>query len=39
MFSQGRVWCIDMFKYCKRCIGIRQFLGEPRQCDVCGAEW
>ena len=27
-----------MFKYCKRCIGIRQFLGEPRRCDVCGGE-
>jgi len=27
-----------MFKYCKKCVGIRQFLGDPRKCDVCGDE-
>ena len=25
-------------KYCKKCVGIRQFLGDPRKCDVCGDE-
>ena len=32
-----------MFKYCKKCIGMRQFrhvhgYDSPRQCDVCGDE-
>jgi len=32
-----------MFKYCRKCIGIRQFLPNgyenlPRHCDVCGSE-
>ena len=31
-----------MFKYCKKCVGIRQFLpngyGVTRHCDICGAE-
>ncbi len=31
-----------MFKYCKKCIGIRQFKpienSNIRQCDVCGGE-
>ena len=32
-----------MFKYCKKCSGMRQFrqvhgYDSPRQCDVCGME-
>ena len=31
-----------MFKWCKRCVGMRQFLGDyeagTRRCDVCGDE-
>ena len=27
-----------MFKYCKKCVGMRQFLlkGYDNYCDVCG---
>jgi rRNA maturation endonuclease Nob1 len=31
-----------VFKYCKRCVGIRQFLpngyDSPRHCDICGSD-
>jgi len=34
-----------VFKWCRKCLGIRQFLpngypedGEKRCCDICGAE-
>ena len=32
-----------MFKYCKKCVAMRQFrqvhgYDSPRQCDVCGLE-
>ena len=37
---------VPMFKYCKKCVGIRQFKhdagdisnNKPRHCDVCGGE-
>lgn len=32
-----------VFKFCRKCCGIRQFLPNgyenlPRHCDICGAE-
>lgn len=28
-----------IFKYCRKCFGIRQFRGlTPRHCDVCGGD-
>ena len=31
-----------MFKYCRKCVGMRQFLhstnNEKKYCDMCGAE-